>query len=668
MTQPLSWNLHGNDQLSAVLEKLDRTLTGIGKKLDGVSGDAKRMGDSLETAERKAEGFTSKVAGVAGTVGKFGAAMAAAAAAAVSAIGAVGVAFAREKSKADALLAGQLGASSQQAKELGKATGELYGKGFAESAELAADAVRATIQNSLVGKDASATIIAEMSARTSTLAGLLESDASRVSSAISQMLRTGLVRNAEEAFDLLVAATQKGLNKQDDLLDTINEYSTFFRNLGIDGPYAMGLISQAVQAGARDTDKAADAIKEFSLRAVDGSALTRRGFQLLGLDADKMAKRIAQGGDGAAEAFDTVLIKLRELKDPVAKAQAAVALFGAPGEDLGAALFAMDPAKAFKEFGRAVSDTQGSMDRAMKAQVTGWSRIDSIFSTLKTKLADVLTPAIDKALDNLGGMGRDVKKIFDGSAVPKEMMDALRELGDKIGPKVKESWDKILKTISDNKDGLEKFGRFLAEYVIPFLGSTFVVAIDTVTLAFQGIITAIAHVVDAIQFMVLNALNFLGFFVHATEKAFGWIPGLGDKIKENARKFDEWAKGILNDLAKLDGKSVNISVRVKYKGDRAAYWMEQIDKEFSTRAAGGPIWPGQVYTWNEQGQEHLYSTTSGMAVMSAAETHAMASRSGGGDEIVGTLRVVHETPDGQVIRDELLSLKRRRGFATLGLA
>jgi hypothetical protein len=64
-----------------------------------------------------------------------------------------------------------------------------------------------------------------------------------------------------------------------------------------------------------------------------------------------MAKQIAKGGTDAAAGLDTVLDRLRKVPDPVKRSQLAVDLFGTQAEDLGAALFALDPSKAVKTIG-----------------------------------------------------------------------------------------------------------------------------------------------------------------------------------------------------------------------------------------------------------------------------------------------------------------------------
>ena len=64
---------------------------------------------------------------------------------------------------------------------------------------------------------------------------------------------------------------------------------------------------QLLQSGADGTawnlDKVGDAVKEFSIRAIDGSDSTVAAFEALGYNADAMMGTFAAGGDGANQAF-----------------------------------------------------------------------------------------------------------------------------------------------------------------------------------------------------------------------------------------------------------------------------------------------------------------------------------------------------------------------------
>ena len=57
---------------------------------------------------------------------------------------------------------------------------------------------------------------------------------------------------------------------------------------------------------------------------LDGSDTTIAGFEAIGLNADEMAAKFAQGGESAKEAFYEVMSGLSEMKDPLAQNVAGV--------------------------------------------------------------------------------------------------------------------------------------------------------------------------------------------------------------------------------------------------------------------------------------------------------------------------------------------------------
>ncbi|MDX3634342.1 phage tail tape measure protein [Streptomyces europaeiscabiei] len=288
---------------------------------------------------------------------KWKAGLAAAGAAAGAILVAATVSAVEKERMADRLTA-QLGLTGRGAKQAGKIAGDLYSGAVVDSFEDGAAAVRAVMGSGLIDSKATTKSIKAITTQVADLASTFEQDLVGTTNAATQLIRTGLAKDGPAALDLLTVGLQSSADKAGDFLDTINEYSTQFRKAGLDGASAVGLLNQAIRAGARDSDIAADAIKEFSIRAVDGSDSSKEGFKALRLSAKDMATQFAQGGQSANKVLDLTLDKLRNVKDPVKQSQIAVQLFGTQAEDLGAALFAMDPSSA--------ADGLGKLDGAAK--------------------------------------------------------------------------------------------------------------------------------------------------------------------------------------------------------------------------------------------------------------------------------------------------------------
>jgi phage-related minor tail protein len=310
-----------------------------------------------------------------------------------------GVNDAIDAQKTNAKLAAQLGTTKATSKKLGKVAGKVYADAYGESLGEVNEAVKGLIQNTVTTRKAGSKEIEGLTKKTLDLASAFDQDVAGATRGVGKLMRTGLVKDANQAFDVVTKGFQKGGDQAEDLLDTLNEYSTQWRKLGVNAETATGLIVQGLRAGARDSDLVADALKEFSIRALDGSKTTSDGFKQLGIDADNMAKKIGGGGSGAAKGLDDVLDRLRKIKDPVKQAQVATELFGTQAEDLGDALFALDPSKAVDALGK----TQGA---AKKLGDTLNDNVAGSFESLKRKTfqefqgvaAKYVLPEFDKIL------------------------------------------------------------------------------------------------------------------------------------------------------------------------------------------------------------------------------------------------------------------------------
>lgn len=314
-------------------------------------GDVDDLTSALGDAGEQISGFGEKAKGLA---------LAAGAGIAVG-IGA-GIMEALEQGAGADVLAAQLGATPEEAEKLGQAAGAVYSAGYGESVADANEALKQLWQQGLVPAGATADEMAEISKRAMDVATVLGDEVGPTSNAVAQMLKTGMAKNAKEAFDILTVGAQNGSNKAQDLLDTFNEYSTQFRRVGLDGKTAMGLISQAIQGGARDSDQVADAIGQFGERALAGGTAVDDAYKSIGLNADDVAKKIGAGGKSAEEALSMTLTALRGTKDEQVKLNAAAALFGDPANVMGDALYAMDPATAAASNG--LDKVNGAASRA----------------------------------------------------------------------------------------------------------------------------------------------------------------------------------------------------------------------------------------------------------------------------------------------------------------
>nr|WP_143668522.1 phage tail tape measure protein [Streptomyces sp. Alain-F2R5] len=316
----------------------------------------------------------------------------AAAGAAVGGMFMVGMQTAMDMQAVEAQMQAGFGLTEAEAARAGDAAGRLFSAGWGQSMEEVGEAV-GVVQQAMGGLgDMSDKELDELSAHALTLGKNLKIDVADGANAAGQMIKLGLAKDGQEAFDLLTKAAQTlPASMRQDIPAVISEYGKHFQRLGIDGQTAFGLLSQYVQAGGRDIDQAADVIHEFARITSEETDRAAEGFKALGLDSKQMLADIGEGGPAAEAALTTTLQALRGVKDPAKQAALGVELFGDMAGEGADALWAMDPATAAAASG--MDKAAGAADRASSAAAASQS-LSSIWRTMATTLGEMLLPVL----------------------------------------------------------------------------------------------------------------------------------------------------------------------------------------------------------------------------------------------------------------------------------
>lgn len=457
----------------AITQELGRNLTRPLRQA-GEQGGADLTAGVTDGMSRS-KGAMSSAVGRLGDILKTGLA---AAGLAAGALLVVGLSTAFEQEAATDKLVAQLG-GSEWAEEMGRVAGNLYTEAFGDSVADTGAAVRAVVQSPLVAEDAGADEIEEVTRLALTFSDVMEQDVRESVRAVGVMMRTGMARDAEHGFDLLTRAQQQGLDVSGDLLETTIEYGTQFRELGLEGEEAFGLISQALRGGARDTDFAADALKEFAIRAQDGSKLSAEGFALIGLSAEEMTAKVAAGGPAAREALGQTLDALREIEDPALRNAAAVALFGTKAEDLGDALFAMDLDTAAMELGQ----VEGATDQLSSAYDNAATRVEEFKRKALQRLVDFLGNTVIPALEEFAAWAGPI--LSDAWEQTEEVLDRIDWEG------LAEAWTVFVNAVQGDIDPdlegplllIQQFGEGVGNVVDEFIRPAFEWIVENETAA-----------------------------------------------------------------------------------------------------------------------------------------------------------------------------------------
>lgn len=281
-------------------------------------------------------------------------------------------------------ISAQTGVTGEQLQQFGAIARSVYTSGKGENFQEVADAL-VNIQQ------ASGLAGAELEAATNS--AMLLKDTFAMETNETTRAATALMKNfgitAEEAYGIIAVGAQNGANKNGDLLDTLNEYSVHYKALGLDADQFIQSLIAGADAGSFSIDKIGDAVKEFTIRAKDGSKTSAEAFAAINLNAETMTAAFAAGGDAAEAAFFQTIKALNAMEDPVAKNAAGVALFGTMFEDLEAGML----------------DTMASMAGAnvdaaaalRQMEAVKYNDIGYAITQISRSFSDAMIPAAEKA-------------------------------------------------------------------------------------------------------------------------------------------------------------------------------------------------------------------------------------------------------------------------------
>jgi tape measure domain-containing protein len=187
------------------------------------------------------------------------------------------------------------------------------------------------------------------------------------------------------------------------------------------------------------------------------------------------------------------------------------------------------------------------------------------------RLVDFAGRAVPAMLTGLQSAGARLRGIFAGSDVPQRLLDSLRELGAKLLPFLRSQLDHLMRVVEQNREGLEKFGRFLADVVVPVIGYVLVGAIVTVVAGIENMIRFVAmlgeawqagkaHIGEFAKFMIDVLVGGFAKVLHGAAIAFGWIPGLGPKLHSASEEMDKFVRRINMAIDSITGEKT-ITIR-----------------------------------------------------------------------------------------------------------
>ncbi|MFD4294135.1 phage tail tape measure protein [Rhodococcus sp. NPDC058532] len=379
--------------------------SGIEGSLDDAmsnAGGGRGGGAGMDMAGGFLEGFGGKIGMLGAAGGPIGMALTAAAGLGLAAGGllAKGVMDGFGQMQSRDLIQARLGINDAAMQTIGTAAGGAFSNAWGESVQANMETAQMAIQGGILNGEETAAGMQPVIENLNVVNDLIGGDMATTVRATGSLMKNGLAADAEGAFDLITKAYQRGGGVADDLIDSVMEYGNGWKQTGFSGEFSMGLITQAMANGVDNTDRAADAIREFGRRMYEESDTIAGAIGDLGLPVDDLMGKLKSGGPEAEAAFDQIFDAIRQIEDPAKRAATAQALLGDTAGDFINAFTNWDPSTASKSFGTVAGAAQQAADTMSSNPMAKWESAMNTISVqadeLKLSLAEAFAPMAEK--------------------------------------------------------------------------------------------------------------------------------------------------------------------------------------------------------------------------------------------------------------------------------
>lgn len=392
------------ESLQQVADSAESASGQINQVADSSSKATGMMGKLSSAASGVGKGLKTAVSGIGkglSVAASAGAAVATAVGGAAVATGAFAVNSAVDMDKAVNSLRASIDATDKGAEHYRGVMKEIYADNYGENFQDIADAI--SLINRNIG-DISGDQLKDLAESAFVLRDEFQYDLTESTRAAKAMMNSFGI-SGEEAMDLIALGAQNGLDYSGEMIDSINEYSVQFAKLGFTAEDMFQIMQNGAWTGAWNLDKVGDAIKELSNKAIDGSESTAEGFTSLGLNADKMAKKFAAGGESAKKAFQETMTALSSIEDPLKQNTIGVQLFGTMWEDLGP-----DVVTQLNNIGDNAGWAAGKMDELKKVK---YDDLGSMFEGLKRSVEMLVLPLGEELIPLLSDLIQDALPVIE---------------------------------------------------------------------------------------------------------------------------------------------------------------------------------------------------------------------------------------------------------------
>ncbi len=420
--------------------------------------------------------------------------------------------FSGESEDAAKKAAAYFGETGDAAKETAGIMSDIYAEGFGESMDQVSDALIAVKKNL---KDLPADGLKNITEQAMTLDELFGTDMDETLRGVNSLMQQfGL--DAQTAMDYIIAGTQNGLDKTNELGDNIAEYAGKFSQAGYSAEEYFQLLQNGLDGGAYNLDKVNDAINEVTTRLSDGTI--EDALDSFSEETRRTFSEWKKGGASQKEVINAVIQDISRAESQQDALTMAATAFGTMGED-----FNLGFVESLHSVGDAYTDVAGKAGELLDATTTSQQVIDASFREIQTalqpvgdslrdlaayvmpQLADSVTGVLDgtmslkDALMNIGGVGAEV--VTGIAAGITENLPLFAETAQGLVEDLKNYLAQNLPSlISSGLDALLSFSAGLRENVGNLTDS----AIEMIMVLADGLIASIPDLLATVPEIVMN--------------------------------------------------------------------------------------------------------------------------------------------------------------------
>lgn len=321
-------------------------------------------------------------------------------------------------------------------------------------------------------------------------------------------LMTNFGLSGQDAMDLIVAGTQNGLDKTDELGDNISEYSGKFAQAGYSSSEYFQILENGLQGGAYQLDKVNDAINEVTTGLADGTI--EDNLDIFSSGTQRVFEAWKNGGATQKDVIDSIVNDIKNCDNQQQALNMSAVAFGSLGED-GSLKFVESLDAVGNKYDDVSGKSKNMLDTTLSSQqklAGNLRQLGDAFSPLGdklTELANNVLPYVVKGVETL-------MNAFDN--LPAPVQDLIIAVGLAAA-----AFAVLLPVISTIGVLFSTFGGVIGTIAAPLgiviglITSAILVfenwgtVVDVASSVLSGFVGTVASVFESIRATISNALN-----------------------------------------------------------------------------------------------------------------------------------------------------------------